>query len=64
MKTVTVKYGSDAYFQLVGAHREWARYLSLGRQVAFRSGKSTVVVVDEEKGKARLTPAEMKGLAN
>lgn len=61
-KLVPVKYGSDAYFQLVSARKEWARYLSLGRQVAFRTGKTTVVVVDD-KGKEKLTPAEIKALA-
>jgi hypothetical protein len=60
-KTVTVQYGSEAYFKLVSASADWARYLSLGRQVAFRTGKSTVVVVDE-KGKQKLTDAEVKSL--
>jgi len=61
LTTVNVRYGSDAYFKLI-ANPEWARYLSLGRQVTFRSGKSTQVVVGE-KGKEKLTDAEVKDLA-
>ena len=57
--TLTTYRGSA--FKLVSAKPEWARYLSLGRQVAFRSGKTTIVVVDE-KGKEKLTDAEVKAL--
>ncbi|MCC2670161.1 MAG: Vault protein inter-alpha-trypsin domain protein [Armatimonadetes bacterium] len=58
---VAVKYGSEAYFKLVGARTEWARFMAQGRRVSFRAGKSTVVVVDE-KGKEQLTDAELKAL--
>lgn len=58
---VPVKFGSDAYFALVAARPEWARYLSAGREVTFRTGKSTAVVVGE-KGKEKLTAAEIRGL--
>lgn len=60
-RVIAVKYGSDAYFQLVAAKPEWARLLSLGRRVTFRSGKSTVVVIDE-KGKEKLSAAELRVL--
>jgi Ca-activated chloride channel family protein len=59
--TVTVKYGSDAYFQLVAARAEWAKILSLGRRVSFRTGKTTAVTI-AETGKEKLTPEEIKAL--
>lgn len=58
---VPVKYGSDAYFKLISARIEWARFLAQGRQVIFRSGKSTAVVVGEA-GKEKLSDAELKAL--
>lgn len=58
---VLVKYGSDAYFQLISRNADWARYLSAGRNVTFRSGKTAVVTVGE-KGKEKLTEAELKEL--
>jgi Ca-activated chloride channel family protein len=58
---VPVKYGSEAYFQLVARKRDWAKFLALGRRVAFRAGKSTVVLVDE-KGQEKLSEAELKRL--
>lgn len=60
-RVIAVKYGSEAYFQLVAAKPEWARFLSLGRRVTFRSGKSTVVVIDE-KGREKLSAAELRVL--
>jgi Ca-activated chloride channel family protein len=61
LKVVPVKYGSDAYFRLVAVKPEWARFLSAGRQVTFRTGKTTVVAVGE-KGKEKLTDVELKAL--
>lgn len=58
---VPVKYGSEAYFQLVARKPEWAKFLALGRRVGFRTGKATMVLVDE-KGKEKLSEAELKGL--
>ncbi len=58
---VPVRYGSEAYFQVLRARAEWAKFLALGRQVAFRTGKQTVVSVGE-KGKETLTAAELKDL--
>lgn len=58
---VPVKYGSEAYFQLVARKPEWAKFLALGRRVGFRTGKATVVLVDE-KGKEKLSEAELKRL--
>lgn len=58
---IPVKYGSEAYFQLLTRKPEWAKFLSQGRRVTFRSGKATVVAVDE-KGKEKLTDAELKAL--
>ncbi|MGV3722808.1 MAG: VWA domain-containing protein, partial [Actinomycetota bacterium] len=58
---VPVKYGSDAYFKLIAARAEWARFLSQGRQVVFRTGKRTAVVVSE-KGKEKLSDQEIKAL--
>jgi hypothetical protein len=58
---VPIKFGSEAYFQLLSHKPEWAKFLSQGRRVAFRSGKGTMVVVDE-KGKEKLTEAELKAL--
>jgi hypothetical protein len=60
-QVVQVKYGSEAYFQLVTRNADWARFLSAGRQVTFRSGKTAVVQVGE-KGKEKLTEAEIKAL--
>ena len=60
-KVVAVKYGSEAYFKLVTTRAEWARFLSAGRQVTFRTGKTTVVAVGET-GKEKLTDAELKAL--
>jgi Ca-activated chloride channel family protein len=60
-KQVKIKYGSDAYFRLVAAKKEWARYLSLGREVTFRTGKGTVVIIGET-GDDKLTDAELKSL--
>lgn len=60
-QVVQVKYGSEAYFQLISRNSDWARFLSAGRQVTFRSGKTTVVQVGE-KGKERLTEVELKAL--
>jgi Mg-chelatase subunit ChlD len=62
LTTVAVRYGSEAYFKLIAADPEWARFLSLGKQVTFRSGKSTMVVVGD-KGKETLTDSEIKALA-
>lgn len=59
---VPVKYGSEAYFKLISARAEWARFLSQGRRVVFRTGKSTAVVVSE-KGKEKLSDQEIKALA-
>jgi Ca-activated chloride channel homolog len=59
VKVVPVRYGSEAYFRLVAARADWARFLSAGRSVVFRTGKSTVVAVGE-KGKEKLTDAEVK----
>ena len=61
MTQVNVKYGSDAYFKLITANPEWSRYMSVGKQLTFRTGKSTQVVIGE-KGKEKLTDAEVKGL--
>src|SRR5207248_1276091 len=61
LRIVPVRYGSDAYFRLVAARRQWARFLANGRSVTFRSGKSTVVVVGD-RGKEKLTDAELKAL--
>ncbi len=61
-KQVAIKYGSDAYFKLLSANKEWTPYLALGRRVTFRTGKTTVVVIGEQ-GKEKLTPAELADLA-
>jgi hypothetical protein len=58
---VPIKYGSDAYFQLLTRKPEWSKFLSQGRRVTFRSGKATVVAVDE-KGKEKLSELELKAL--
>ena len=58
---VPIKYGSEAYFQLLTRNPAWAKFLSQGRRVTFRSGKATVVVVDE-KGKEKLSEQELKAL--
>jgi Ca-activated chloride channel family protein len=63
LRPVAVKYGSEAYFQLVSRRADWARYLSAGKRVQFRSGKTTMVVVGET-GKEKLTAVELKGLEN
>ncbi|MFN3651184.1 MAG: VIT domain-containing protein [Armatimonadota bacterium] len=60
-KPVEVQYGSEAYFQLLRAKPEWAKFLALGRQVAFRTGKTAAVVIGP-KGKTKLTEAELKAL--
>ena len=60
-RIIAIRYGSEAYFRLVTARAEWARYLSVGRQVTFRTGKSTVVTVGE-KGLEKLSDAELKDL--
>lgn len=62
MTRVDVKYGSDAYFQLLSENKEWAKYLAAGKQVLFRTGKTTVVQIGE-KGKEKLTETELKALA-
>jgi Ca-activated chloride channel family protein len=59
--SVAIKYGSEAYFQLVRARPEWARYLALGKALSFRSGSNTVVTVGET-GKEKLTAAELAAL--
>lgn len=56
-----IKYGSEAYFQLVNRKTEWAQFLSVGREVTFRTGKTAVVQIGE-KGKEKLTEAELKEL--
>ncbi len=61
---VVVKYGSEAYFKLLTANKDWARYLSLGKSVTFRSGKTAAVTVAPDKGKTVLTDAELKALNN
>ena len=58
---VQVKYGSDAYFQLISAKPEWAWLLSLGKSVLFKTGKTTCVSVGQT-GKEKLTDAELKAL--
>ena len=47
--------------QLVSRNADWARFLSAGKQVTFRTGKTTVVAVGEQ-GKEKLTEAELKAL--
>lgn len=60
-RVVEVKFGSDAYFKLISANPDWARLLSVGREVTFRSGRTTQVAVGE-KGVEKLTDAEVKAL--
>ncbi len=60
-RVVEVKFGSDAYFQLIAANPDWARFLSVGRDVTFRSGKNTQVVVGA-KGLEKLSEAAVKAL--
>lgn len=60
---VTVKFGSDAYFQLVRQNKEWAKILSLGKNVTFRANKTQVVKISETAGLETLTPAQLKALA-
>jgi Ca-activated chloride channel family protein len=62
MTRVDVKYGSDAYFQLLSENKDWAKFMAAGKQVMFRTGKTTVVQIGE-KGKEKLTEAELKALA-
>ena len=62
MTRVDVKYGSDAYFQLLSENKDWAKYMAAGKQVLFRTGKSTVVQIGE-KGKEKLTETELKALS-
>lgn len=59
-RVVPIKYGSEAYFKLLG-RAEWARCLSLGREVTLRTGKRTVVEVGPQ-GKESLTDSELKAL--
>jgi len=60
---VPVKFGSDAYFQLVSRNKEWARFLALGKNVTFRTGKTHAVRVSETGGKEKLTDAELNALS-
>jgi Ca-activated chloride channel family protein len=59
-RTVAVKYGTDAYFKLL-SRAEWAKFLSLGKEVTFRTGKTTLVHVGPA-GKDHLTNAELTQL--
>jgi len=58
---VPVKYGSEAYFKIIAAKPQWAKFLSQGRQVVFRTGKATALVISE-KGKDKLNDSEIKAL--
>lgn len=60
---VAVKYGSDAYFQLLSQHPQWAKFLALGKSVVFRTGKTHAVKIGET-GKEKLTDAELKALGS
>ena len=57
-----MKFGSDAYFQLVRQNAAWAKFLALGKNVTFRTGKSHAVRISETAGKEKLTDAELKAL--
>ncbi len=59
-----VKFGSDAYFQLLNHNRQWAKFLALGKNVTFRTGKTRVVRINEKEGKEKLTAAELKALGD
>ena len=59
---VTVKFGSEGYFQLVRQNAQWAKFLALGKNVTFRTGKTHAVRISETAGKEKLTEAELKAL--
>lgn len=61
-KVVAIKYGSDAYFKLIAARQDWARFASLGKQVTFRTGKTTVVAIGE-KGAEKLSDSQVQALS-
>ncbi len=61
-RTVEIKFGSPAYFQLVSASPEWARYLAVEREVTFQSGAQSVVAIYASRGKDTLTAAELAQL--
>ncbi|HEU4754502.1 MAG TPA: hypothetical protein VFU47_15440, partial [Armatimonadota bacterium] len=58
---IAVRYGSDAYFRLL-SRAEWAKLLSLGKEVTFRTGKATLVHVGPT-GKEKLTDSEWAQLS-
>jgi uncharacterized protein YegL len=60
---VTVKFGSDAYFDILQRNPQWTKFMALGKSVTFRTGKSHVLKVSETAGKEKLTAAELKALA-
>ncbi|NOZ22719.1 MAG: VWA domain-containing protein [Planctomycetes bacterium] len=60
METVTVKYGSAAYFKLLDAKPEWKDIFLLGDRVAFVVGNQCVVI--DEKGAEELSADQFNEL--
>jgi hypothetical protein len=59
-RTVNIQRLSEAHFQLARASAEARRYLALGDNVTFFMNGQAIVV--GEKGKTRLTSAELKAI--
>jgi Ca-activated chloride channel family protein len=61
MPAIAVRWGSDAYFQIIRRRPDLARVLALGRQVVVVANGNQVLRIDET-GKEALTDAEMRAL--
>ncbi|MCD6416789.1 MAG: VWA domain-containing protein [Planctomycetes bacterium] len=59
METLKIKWGSDAYFNLLDALPHLTHYLALGENVVVVIGQKALVVTAEE-GKERMTPDQIK----
>ena len=57
-----VKWGSEAFFQLVRAQKDLRESLSQGRRVVVVTARGQAVAVDTEEGLEELTPEQLKAL--
>ncbi len=54
MTVTKIGFGTEVYYQLLGARTEWGKYLALGEQVIFITDEGAYQIVSEEQGVSML----------
>ena len=63
-KRITIKYMSDAYFELIKKRTDLARFVSIGEQIEINAGDGIILVISSDKGIEKADHKDLKALLN